>query len=245
MINLHKNQCILQVKLLKMLPKWHIHQITNQLSTRSDSLNHMRIAIQEGDELVLLKHTITNGWSSTIREVPSKIQPYWTFREELTVEDSIILEGTWIVVPHKKHQATLQLIHEGHLSLGKCNLRAKDTVYWPGLNDQHEKLLLNCELCLKYSHSKYKQKPSASLRQEIPVHPWTKFDTDIFHFEGASYVLIVDFISRFPQAFFNDRCTHCKPMQASVFRIWMAWDPHIRSWSMLYPSNIHQCHESL
>ena len=46
-----------------------------------------------------------------------------------------------IVVPHKKHQGTVQLIHEGHLGLGKCKLRAKDTVYWSGLNDQFEKLV--------------------------------------------------------------------------------------------------------
>ena len=55
--------------------------------------------------------------------------------EELTVEDGIILKGTHIVVLHKKCQATLQPIHKGHLGLGKCKLRAKDTVYWPGLND--------------------------------------------------------------------------------------------------------------
>ena len=37
------------------VPKLHIHQIINQLSARSDSLNQMRIAIQEDDELALLK----------------------------------------------------------------------------------------------------------------------------------------------------------------------------------------------
>ena len=79
------------------------------------------------------------------------------------MEDGNILKGTWIVVPHKKHPATLQLIHEGHLDLGKCKLTVKDTVYWPGLNDQLEKLVLNSELCLKYSYSKHKQKPSTSL----------------------------------------------------------------------------------
>ena len=99
------------------------------------------------------------------------------------------------MVPHKKHQAALQLIHEGHLDLGKCKLRTKDTVYWPGLNDQLEKLILSCELCLKYLHSEFKPKPTTSLGQEIPVHPWSKLATDIFHFEGASYLLIVDYTS--------------------------------------------------
>ena len=37
-----------------------------------------------------------------------------------------------------------------------------------------------------------------SLGQEIPLHPWSKLVTDIFHFKGASYLLIVDYASRFP-----------------------------------------------
>ena len=45
----------------------------------------------------------------------------------------------------------LKLTHEGHLGFDKCKLRTKDTVYWPGLNDKLEKLILNCDMYLKYS----------------------------------------------------------------------------------------------
>ena len=123
---------------------------------------------------------------------------YWTFREEPTIEDGIILKGTQIFIPAKKCEAVLKLIHEGYLGLNKYKLCTKETVYWPGRNDQLEKLILNCELCLKYSHSKFKQKPSMCLGQEIPLHPWSKLVTDIFHFECASYLLIVDYTSQFP-----------------------------------------------
>ena len=102
---------------------------------------------------------------------------------------ALLLKGTYIIIPNKKCQAMLNLIHEGHLGLNKCKLRAKDTVYWPGLNEELEKLVLNCELCLKYSFSKCKQKSSQCLGQEIPVHPWTKLATDIFHFESSSYLV--------------------------------------------------------
>ena len=120
------------------LPKLHIHQITSQLNARSDSLNDIRITTQEDDELALLKHTITHTCPSTVKEVSSEIQSYWTFREKLTVEDQIVLKITYIIIPHKSCQATLHLIHKGPLGLGKCKLRARDTVSWPGLNDQLE-----------------------------------------------------------------------------------------------------------
>ena len=114
------------------------------------------------------------------------------------IADGIVLKGTQNVVPTKKCEAVLKVIHEGHLGLNKCKLRVKDTVYWPGLNNHLERLILNCELCLKYSHSKCKQEPSMSLGQKVPLHPWSKIVADIFHFEGASYLLINDYTNRLP-----------------------------------------------
>ena len=37
-----------------------------------------------------------------------------------------------------------------------------------------------------------------SLGQEVPLHPWSMLSTDIFHFEGASHLLIVDYTRKFP-----------------------------------------------
>ena len=81
------------------LPKLHVYQITQQLSARSDSLHQLRVSMQADDELALLKHTIMQGWPSSIKQVPPVLQPYWTFREELT----------------KQWEAILKLIHKGHL----------------------------------------------------------------------------------------------------------------------------------
>ena len=58
--------------------------------------------MQTDDELALLKHTIMLVWPSSIKQVPPVMQPYWTFREEFTVEDGLILKGTRIVIPKKE-----------------------------------------------------------------------------------------------------------------------------------------------
>ena len=111
------------------LPKIHVYQITQQLSARNDSLNQLRVSTQADDELALLKHTIMQGWPSSIKQVPPVLQPYWTFREEITVEDGLILKGTRIVIPNKKQEAILKQIHEEHIGLNKCKLQGKETVY--------------------------------------------------------------------------------------------------------------------
>ena len=146
------------------LPKLQVNQITSQLKARNDSLHRLRLATQADNYLAILKHIIQQGWPKTVKEVPQEIQKYWTFREELTIEDGLILKGTCIVIPDKMREDILKQIHEGHLGLNKCQMRVKETVYWPGLNDQLENLILNCQLCLKYSKSKNKKYSTHSSR---------------------------------------------------------------------------------
>ena len=71
-------------------------------------------------------------------------------------------------------------------------MRAKETVYWLGINEQLEQLILNCQLCLKYSRSKDNINPHTALGHEVPPVPWSKLATDMFHYESQPYLLIVD-----------------------------------------------------
>ena len=102
------------------------------------------------------------------------------------------------MVPSTKQVEILKLIDEDHLGLTKCKLRAKKTVYWPGLNGQLEKLVLNCQICLKYLQSKCKQPLQMSLGHDIQAFLWTKIATDIFHYKGDSHLLLIDYTCRYP-----------------------------------------------
>ena len=61
----------------------------------------------------------------TSKRTPSLL----TFREEMTIEDGLILKATRIVIPPSMRESTLHLLHEGHLGFTKCYNRAKQTVY--------------------------------------------------------------------------------------------------------------------
>ena len=49
------------------LPKLYLYHITNQLDARRESLQKLRVAIQEDGELALLKHMTMSGWPSSIK----------------------------------------------------------------------------------------------------------------------------------------------------------------------------------
>ena len=147
--------------------------------------------------MALLKYIVQTGWSHKIHDIPKEIQPYWTFKEQITIEDGLLLKGTHIIVPQTLHKEMMQLLHPGHLRLEKCLNRAKQSTYWSGLYDELKDLITNCTTCLKFSA----QKPTSNKQHaghEIPIHPWSKLASDIVHFEGDSYLLIVDYTSHFP-----------------------------------------------
>ena len=52
------------------LPKLHLYQITNKLSARSDSLDQLRAATQEDDELALLNILSHKDGQATIKKCP-------------------------------------------------------------------------------------------------------------------------------------------------------------------------------
>ena len=77
-------------------------------------------------------------------------------------------------------------------------LKQSQAVYVLAWVGELKELVTNCTTCLKFSS----QKPTClSNRQysghDIPVHPWSKLASDIFNFEGDSYLLIVDYTSQF------------------------------------------------
>ena len=165
----------------------------------ADRLNQFCTETTLDEELALLKHIVQTGWPQDIHDLPKEIQPYWTFHEEMTIEDGLLLKGTCIIVPHTLHPEMIQLLHTGHLGLEKCLNKVKQSTYWPGLCEELKDLVTDCTTCLKFSA----QKPTClSNRQytgnEITVHPWSKLASDIFYFEGDNYLLIVDYKSQFP-----------------------------------------------
>ena len=160
----------------------------------------MRESTKQDETLVLLKEIVTQGWPEKIKDLPPELQPYWTFQEAITVADGLLLKGNRIIIPDKDRPQILKQIHEGHLGIQKCLQRAKATVYWPRLYDELKDLVTNCAICLKYSASNRKDstKIGPPLGQEIPTEPWKKLATDLFTYDQANYLLVVDYTTKFP-----------------------------------------------
>lgn len=174
------------------------------VSFTTDILQRIRAGVNNDAVLSELKETIMIGWPDSIKSVPAPLRKYWSFRDELSVENGVILKGDRIMIPPELQRRILEQLHQGHQGMEKCKLRAKETVFWIDINADIEKLVGECSTCQKFQKSQQKE---SLLPHEIPAYPWQVLGTDLFQFNGGTYLIVADYYSKFP--FIRKMPEHC------------------------------------
>ena len=62
-------------------------------------------------ELQSLKHYISTGWPAKRSQILVSLQPYWNFRDELTIESGILMKNSKVLIPETLKQKYLKQIH--------------------------------------------------------------------------------------------------------------------------------------
>ena len=103
------------------------------------------------------------------------------------------MRGNRMVIPPPLRKELLGRIHDGHQGITKCRGRARQSVWWPGISKDLEELVQNCPECCRAQ----KQRAQPLMPTPLPELPWQKVATDLFEWKQATFLLIVDYFSRF------------------------------------------------
>ena len=68
-------------------------------------------------------------------KLPQELHLHWNFREDLSVKDGLATKSSRLLIPSALRQKVLEQIYEGHQGMEKCMLKARDSVFWPGISD--------------------------------------------------------------------------------------------------------------
>ena len=139
---------------------------------------------------------VKNGWSESFSECPSAAKPFYNVKEELSLADGVLLKVDRVVVLSSMRVDMLKRIHEGHIGIEKSKARAKEVMYWPRMNAEIEDYISKCSICLQH---RSRQQKESLISHDIPVGPWEKVGSDLFHCLGQNYLLLVDYYSNFPE----------------------------------------------
>ena len=85
-------------------------------------LQSIREATQADDELCSLRAVIVDGWPDSQRHLAAPLRPYWSCRDELAVEDGLIMKGDRLVIPLSLQAEVLSKLHEAHQGIENTRL---------------------------------------------------------------------------------------------------------------------------
>jgi hypothetical protein len=62
-------------------------------------------------------------------------------RDEIAVEDGLLMRGCRLIFPTKVRTDILKRIHGGHQGITKCRMLARESMCWPGISTQIEEMI--------------------------------------------------------------------------------------------------------
>ncbi len=146
------------------------------------------------EEITTVIRQIADGWPGLKDDVPLLAKPYFPYRDELSLQDGIVLRGERLVVPKSLRSTIKRKCHAGHLGINSTLRRARDTVYWPGMSADIREYVETCGVCLSMPS---KQPEETIISTDAPELPWEKVGSDIFSYEGKQYLVTTDYHSTF------------------------------------------------
>ena len=123
------------------------------------------------------------------------MKSYRKYQGELSVHDNLLFYQNRLVIPKQRQQQVLQKLHNSHQGIQRCRLQAKSLVWWLHIRNDIDSFIKQCHECQKSSVLPREPLITATLL----CHPWEKVASDLFHLNNSTYLIVVDYFSRYPE----------------------------------------------
>ena len=99
-----------------------LHHNIHHVTLTQDKINIIYSSTKRDPILHTAYHLTLNGWPTKFYEVPHIAHQYWGTRDELSVENGLLIKGDRIYIPQELYERMLHDLHEGHRGVKKkCN----------------------------------------------------------------------------------------------------------------------------
>ena len=174
----------------------YVDSILHSLPVSDRKMKLIAQETQRDPQLQLLAEVICEGFPETRAESPTPITAYWNVRSELSISDGLVLKNNRIVILTALRKEMLQKVHTGHLGIVKCQDRAKQFMFWPGMNAEITEMVNACATCTKH---RPKQASEPLNPHPITNYPWEKIGVDLCVYNGVNYLVMCDYYSNYPE----------------------------------------------
>ena len=169
------------------------------LATSLDEL--MQVALIDPIYVKLLSKIKNNSFCKTSASEDPDIRPYFNIRDRLSICDNVIMytyedRVPRLLIPHELRKRVLKNLHSAHQGLSATMSRARQTVYWPGLEKSLQREIDACKDCVKNAKSQSKEPLLAS---PVPEYPMQYVVSDLFSHNDYLYLVYACRLTGWPE----------------------------------------------
>ena len=159
------------------------------------TLSRVRNAARADPGYMELCETVLRGFPPQRSDLASELRPSWGIRDRLTVDDGVLVYGSRLLIPRSLRRETLQRLHDSHQGIERTLRRARQSVYWPGIDREITATVQSCTACHERLPSHQQE---SMISDPKPSRVFESVSTDFFHHAGRSYLVYVDRLSGWP-----------------------------------------------
>ncbi|KAK3854724.1 hypothetical protein Pcinc_038818 [Petrolisthes cinctipes] len=163
---------------------------------KDQTLEKIRAASEKDLEYQALKERIVSGFPEHRHDLEPELRPFWGVRSLLSVDKEFIVYGPRLIIPHSLRRETLSRLHESHQGIDRTKRRARQTVYWPGIDRDIENIVSSCQQCRPLLPKQ--QNEPLWQDDDPPIRVFQSTSADYFHVAGRTYLVYVDRMSGWP-----------------------------------------------
>ena len=149
---------------------------------------------QKNSLLKTLASVIKQGCPESKLDLPLKVQDYFPFKEELTLQNGVIFKGDRVVIPFQMRAELKRKLHSRHLGVQARQRRAGEVFYCPGMYKEIEEYVWKYPVC-NTCHQGQQREPMIS--HPVSSRPWQVLAVYLFKLRGQDFLVTTDYYSNF------------------------------------------------
>ena len=133
---------------------------------------------------------VESGFPPKKEILPENLKDYGTMKDKLSIfKGFTLLNHKRIIIPLASPARIIQELHSAHQGIVRMKRRARNTVYWPRIDEEIERPVQSCKACQKRLPSIPKEE---MITREEPNRPFQIVAADFFSYGSKEYLAYVD-----------------------------------------------------
>ena len=115
-----------------------VHIVYENAPATNVKMKEIREEATKDSSLMDVVRYVIEGWPVRRDQSSADVNPYWSYKEEISLINGILLKGERLIIPASMRKAVLKQLHQAHLGIEKTKWRARATIFWHQINQQIE-----------------------------------------------------------------------------------------------------------